>query len=671
MSTQTVSLRLLLTGNAGAELRRIAQQNQRDTRIINDMQRLGIRTQRQVHQEIRNQERAYRRLRASGVASANDLRRAHRAMREEIRRLNGELRTSGSLMGKMQTAGAIAGGTVAAGAVVNSQIKPAREYDEMLSDLTITAADRGDGFKELDAIKKSLDTTIVAAARQGGSRDGAVLAAEQLIGSGEYDSRTVGEALNATTRTAFAAGADPSDVANATIAMKNFGIAANEIQKAMTATYIGGQLGSFEVKDQARWLPSQLASAGTVGYSGVEGVQRVVAMNQVAKRVAGSSDQAGNFVTNFLDKLASTDFSKAIADNIAVRQGDPKNADGEFDWQKYALQQREQGVMAADAFVKLIDREMANNAEYQKLKAQEIDPNNEKQVIENLSGMLSLLEGSSIASILTDREARAGALSLSKYNGEYQGMVSEMAQGGDVVENHALWKSQQEHATYQQRINEQLNIGYKSYVDINGQLATFNTQLAGFMQEHEGLAKAAYKAGTALAALGAAGVVGGALGGVTGGGGLAGAARMAKTGGALGLAAGVGVTIGTGVNYAIEGTAAQDWIGEKVAQGLSLLGNENAQAALDANAKYDQMIAEQQETKAKQDEVIASNERGNQLQTQVATQLGIMTAHLSNIAAKPVPTFNPTITIGGRSTAMNMMDEVSKQSKRGKFGPYI
>ena len=40
MSTQTVSLRLLLTGNAGRELSRIAAQQRRDTRTINDMQRL-------------------------------------------------------------------------------------------------------------------------------------------------------------------------------------------------------------------------------------------------------------------------------------------------------------------------------------------------------------------------------------------------------------------------------------------------------------------------------------------------------------------------------------------------------------------------------------------------------------------------------------------------------
>lgn len=192
------------------------------------------------------------------------------------------------------------------------------------------------------------------------------------------------------------------------------------------------------------------------------------------------------------------------------------------------------------------------------------------------------------------------------------------------------------------------------------------------MEQHEGLATAAYTARLTLAAVGAGGVVGSLAGfGGAGGGGLGGAAKLARAGGQLGAAAGVGVAIGTGVNYVIEGTVVADKIGASIAHVLAAAGNDEAQAAIDQTAKYDQMIAEQQQTKAKQEQMINEQAQTKQIQLQMSTQLGIMTAHLSNIAAKPVPTFNPTITINGRSNAMNMMDEVSKQSKRGKFGPYI
>lgn len=202
------------------------------------------------------------------------------------------------------------------------------------------------------------------------------------------------------------------------------------------------------------------------------------------------------------------------------------------------------------------------------------------------------------------------------------------------------------------------------------------------MEKHEGLATAAYGAGLALAAVAAGGVVSslaggagaGAAGGLLGriGGGLVaagtgavGTAGLAVAGGAAG-----GYLIGTGISGMLEGTSASDAIGEKIAQALALFGNDTAQAAIETNAKYDQMIAEQQQTKAKQDQMVNEQAQTKQIQAQMSTQLGIMTAHLSNIAAKPVPTFNPNITIAGRPVAMNMMDEIGKQSKRGKYGPY-
>ena len=131
-----------------------------------------------------------------------------------------------------------------------------------------------------------------------------------------------------------------------------------------------------------------------------------------------------------------------------------------------------------------------------------------------------------------------------------------------------------------------------------------------------------------------------------------------------------GYLIGTGISKSIEGTSISNSIGEAIAKALAAAGNDEAQAALDANAKYDQMIAEQQQTKQKQDQMVNEQAQTKQIQSQIVTQQGVMISHLSAIAAKPVPTFNPTITIGGHSTAMNMMDEIGKQSKRGKFAPY-
>lgn len=266
------------------------------------------------------------------------------------------------------------------------------------------------------------------------------------------------------------------------------------------------------------------------------------------------------------------------------------------------------------------------------------------------------------------------ALAISTNGSENERIKSGLDNAGGTVDGlHELFKGD-EWATAMDRQQEQLNINYGLYKQVNEQLSGFNQLLGGFMEKHEGLATAAYGAGLALAAIGAAGTVGGALGMAGGGGvagGLAGAAKFAKVGGAVAAAGAVGYAAGTGINETfIEGTVVADKIGAAIAHVLAAAGNNEAQAAIDANAKYDQMIAEQQQTKQKQEQMVNEQAQTKQIQSQMSTQLGIMTAHLSNIAAKPVPTFNPTITIGGHSTAMNMMDEIGKQTKRGKFGPY-
>lgn len=687
MSTQTVSLRLLLTGNAGAELRRIAQQNIRDTRSINDMQRLGLQTQRQIDREIRNQQRSYRRLRDSGVASANDIRRAHRAMTEEIRRLNGELRTGSSLMGKMQTAGAVVGGAVAAGAVVNSQIKPARTYDEQLARTSGTATyGKGMSIAERKQVKVELDKTVMAAVRSGGGTgDGALAAADTLIASGAYDLASVKQVLDITQRASFVSGASATDAAAVTLQLKNFGLSPDQIARGQDIAVAGGQLGGFEYDTMAQYLSRQLPLAKAAGYGGEDGLKKIVALNQVAINTAGNQDEAGNNVVNLLQKISSREFSKQINKQIAPQKGDPllpKSQGGGLDWSAYARQQKSQGVDQIDAFVALLERQLAGDSQYQALKAQAGNAKGQeaKALYEQMSQML---EGSALGEVIADRQALMAALAISTNGSENERIKGGLDNAGGTIDGlHELFKGD-EWATAMARQQEALGINYNLYTKVNEQLSGFNTAMSGFMEQHAGLATAAYAAGIALAAVAAAGVVGslaggagvagaaGALWGRIGGGLAAAGAGAAGTAGLAVAGAGAGgYLIGTGISGMIEGTSTADAIGEKIAQALALFGNDTAQAAVETNAKYDQMIAEQQQTKAKQEQMVNEQAQTKQIQAQMSTQLGIMTAHLSNIAAKPVPTFNPVITIGGRSTAMNMMDEIGKQSKRGKFGPY-
>ena len=679
MSTQTVSLRLLLTGNAGPELRRIANQQRRDTRTINDMQRLGLRTQRQIRDEIRNQERAYRRLRASGTATANDIRRAQRQLREETRRLNGELRTSGSLMGKMQTAGAMVGGVVAGAAVVNSQIKPARSYDEQVARTAATATyGQGMSIGDRKLVKVELDKTVMAAVRSsGGKREGALEAADTLIASGAYDLASVKEVLGTTQRAAYVSGATSSDAAAVTLQLKNFGLSPEQIGQGQDIAVAGGQLGGFEYDTMAQYLSRQLPLAKSAGYGGIDGLKKIVALNQVAINTAGNQDEAGNNVVNLLQKINSREFAKQIYKQVEPQKGDPTDKGGGLLWAEYARSQKAQGVDQIDAFVGLLERQLGGNSSYQALK-QQAGQAKGKEAQALYAQMSEMIEGANLGEIIADRQALMAALAISTNGSENDRIKSGLDKAeGTTAEMRELFKDD-EWSTAMDRQQEMLNLNSNLYALVNEQLSGFNGAMSGFMEKHEGLATAAYGAGLALAAIAAGGTItslAGGGGGAAAGGLVAGAKRLVTR--VPLLAAGAAVaTYGENPVFAF-GNDLGNSVRTSITEALAGFSDKDEQATAEANAKTDQMIAEQQQTKVKQDEVIASNERGNQLQTQVITQQGQviaqqaqMIAQLQAIASKPVPTFNPNITIGGRPVAMDMMSEIDKQSKRGKYGPY-
>lgn len=47
-----------------------------------------------------------------------------------------------------------------------------------------------------------------------------------------------------------------------------------------------GQVGSFEYRDMAKFLPEQMAAATAAGYSGDDGLVKLLSLNQMAKSTA-------------------------------------------------------------------------------------------------------------------------------------------------------------------------------------------------------------------------------------------------------------------------------------------------------------------------------------------------------------------------------------------------
>ena len=673
-NNNTVNLNIRLTGNAGRELQQLTQQQTRGVQQINQGWRQVSTTQGQYARGLntaRTSQEQINRLTQQTTQSLQAQRRQNelmvhllrqnaanaRRMQEAINninlrrtvgdagRLNQNLNQSVGLLQRMgqmarnglNTGTAIVGGVAAGAAVANTAIKPARSYDEQIARANATAtAGQGLSIQQRLANKAQIDRIVMQASRDGGAtREQVLEAANTLLASGQYDTRTLGQILPNTSKVAFASGANATDAASVAMQLQMFGI--KDIKRGQDMAVRGGELGGFEYSDMAQWLSRQLPLAKNAGYAGEEGLKQIVLMNQLARRGAGTADEAGNNVVNLLAKLSTKEFADAIGDNIDIRQGDATRLKGKgkkktevFDWETYALSERAKGVNKLDAFMKLLDREMANNGKYQKLKSDAQSAKTPQDAAMKFAAMADMLQGTKVGNILVDRQALQAALAYRNGSSDKERILNGLNGADGTVDGlHKLF-SGDEWANYQTRQNEQMNINYQAYLNVNGALNTFNTEMSGFMEKHSGLATAAYSAGVVLAGIGALTTVGSVLsrlgggaaaGGIAGtvasrAGGLmtAGRAAIGGVAGSAGMVAGagaVGYGIGTIINKTlVENNATlSDRIGGTIHTILANMGVQSSKEALDQHfnslinetqqnsQKYDQMIQEQRQTR--------------------------------------------------------------------------
>ncbi|UNJ22055.1 tape measure protein [Microcystis phage vB_MweS-yong2] len=107
-------------------------------------------------------------------------------------------------------------------------------------------------------------------------------------------------------RTAQASGASVADIADSSTAMiDHMKISIQGLQEAQDTLAKGGQLGKFELKDMARYLPSMLPAFKAIGYEGQEGLRRLVAILQVIRGGTGTAEEAAASANNIFAKMES------------------------------------------------------------------------------------------------------------------------------------------------------------------------------------------------------------------------------------------------------------------------------------------------------------------------------------------------------------------------------
>ncbi|KCX18031.1 phage tail tape measure protein [Acinetobacter sp. 1264765] len=409
-------------------------------------------------------------------------------------------------MSLWQKGTAVAGGAMAGGMYFSNALQKPRDYDQQLTYIAATATG-GQGMtpEARLAARGQLNEYIKAAVRGGGgTREDAAEAANALIASGKYELNNVAPALNTAVKTAFATGAAATDAASLTTRMQEFGL--TDLQRGHDIAVRGGQLGSFEYKDQAKWLAQQMGLARAAGYSGEKGFVELVAMNQIAMKTAATPDAAGNNMVGLLQKLSSAEFGKAIADAVKTKTGDPTKSDGKkkpsqvFDWSTYSIQQREQGVYGVEAFVKLLERQLAGNAQYTKLQKQAMSSNSETRTAA-LQDMSNIAMGSEIGNIIADQQALMAALSIVYNKDTLNDLRKQLPNAAGTVDSDYSMVSQTEWAKDQALNQEKLFAQSKAYDAVSGSLGDLKETLIKTASENENLAGVTYGAAVAVGGL--------------------------------------------------------------------------------------------------------------------------------------------------------------------------
>lgn len=194
-------------------------------------------------------------------------------------------------------AGAVSAAAIAAGA--RKAYTDFANYDRQITRILITAgAAASEAKKTKDSLKAlAADVALpVAAVTEG--LDSLVAAGRSLPDAMAF--------IPAVARTAQAAGAEVVDIARTADAFgASMGVAGKEAQMAFDILVKLGKEGKFELKDQARYLPSLLPLASTRGLKGLDGLAMMGAALQAIRKNSGTAEEAATALGDVLGKLDS------------------------------------------------------------------------------------------------------------------------------------------------------------------------------------------------------------------------------------------------------------------------------------------------------------------------------------------------------------------------------
>ena len=305
------------------------------------------------------------------------------------------------------------------------------------------------------------------------------------------------------------------------------------------ATY-AGQSGAFEIRDMAKALPGQFASASKVGLTGMAGAAKLAALNQASRLTAGTSDQAATNTQNLLAKLGAEDTRNNFS-KLGINY-DKRLAEG-----------RMKGLDALDVTANLIEEQLKKNKNYQSaLSAYRKAPEGSERQ-EALGSVMQIAQGSVISKLFPDQQATMALVGFLADRENVNKIAKDsLLYGNDAVDrnmwavedspNYKLNQAKQaaEFANYDAmiKLGPAVSEAADTFVNLAGQYPALTVAISGATTALQGLAVAAGVFGLGGAALGVGKMVG-AAGAARAASAAAAAATPAVAAGAAGASGGI------------------------------------------------------------------------------------------------------------------------------------
>ncbi|MFJ4141416.1 phage tail tape measure protein [Pseudomonas sp. NPDC089734] len=224
--------------------------------------------------------------------------------------------TRGQIMETLGNAAAVA-------APIVISMKSAIDYKDQTNDIAITG-----GFDE--ANEESLSNVMRGAAlKWNQTQEEVAKGTAVLIAGGISNVKELEGYAPIMAKTATATRASMDDLGSVAIALSdNLGIGAAGLERSMNMLAFAGKSGQFELADMAKWLPQLTPQFAALGITGERAVAEIGASLQIARKGAGSNDEAANNFKNFLSKITASDTLKSFKDAGIDLQGSMKNLVG-------------------------------------------------------------------------------------------------------------------------------------------------------------------------------------------------------------------------------------------------------------------------------------------------------------------------------------------------------